>query len=147
MGYTHYWRMNDEGCSDETWDKISRSIMALVVHEEFRGIRVCGGDGTRTPLFTDESIEFNGSEDGDLYHEPCTIERNGEGFNFCKTAHKPYDALVVASLLVLYTYHGGVTKLTSDGGEDGILAGLWLCEKVLGFGTVQMPDRDDEANG
>lgn len=91
-------------------------------------------DGVLTDIeVTDDAVVFNGV--GPNAHEPFVVERvaerpsflSGEHFAFCKTAAKPYDAYVVAALILLAT----LTKddpcgfsWTSDGEEDDHAEGL-----------------------
>ena len=56
---------------------------------------------------------FNGK--GDNAHEPF-IFPGESGFNFCKTAYKPYDTVVVACLFVARDYFApDQLEIASDG--------------------------------
>jgi len=53
------------------------------------------------------------------------------GFNFCKTANKPYDLIVVACLCVLQHHLGKQVEVSSDGNEVDWKAGTAFANKVL----------------
>ena len=109
------------------------------------------GEGNQ-PEFTENEICFNGV--GDESHETLHIERDssyilkceskmdafdkerweeyGSTLGFTKTAHKPYDLLVTATL-ALYKYHfGDKVSISGDGGKEGYYEGLALVNEVLG---------------
>ena len=108
------------------------------------------GDGNQ-PEFTKDEICFNGV--GDDSHETLHIERdsssilagedrmdsyhreqwyeNGSLFGFTKTAHKPYDLLVTATL-ILYKHHfGDKVSVSGDGGQEGFVEGMVLITNTL----------------
>lgn len=64
---------------------------------------------------------FNGV--GDEAHETLAISRTTEDFDFCKTARKPYDLAVTASLIAFQRMFIEGDKvlidLTSDGEDEG----------------------------
>jgi hypothetical protein len=96
------------------------------------------------PEIDGERLRFNGvGEDG---HETFEVRRDPAGnrspwqkpeagryFDFCKTARKPYDVLVTASLLVLKAHLGDWLLLGSDGRWENWEAGAQLCVAVLGY--------------
>jgi len=80
------------------------------------------------PLVDDGYIIFNGI--GDNGHETMVLQRQGFGFQFCKTARKPYDRVVTA-LLILANFHSPYTwVITSDGEPDDWQEGLELARTV-----------------
>tara|TARA_B100001559_G_scaffold296902_1_gene280314 strand:- start:2568 stop:2981 length:414 start_codon:yes stop_codon:yes gene_type:complete len=80
------------------------------------------------PLVDSKYIIFNGI--GNNGHETMVLQRDGEGFQFCKTAHKPYDRAVTA-LLILADFHSPNTWLVkSDGAPDDWQEGLELARTV-----------------
>jgi len=117
-------------------------------------IDIAIGDGMGeggTPEFTIDKIWFNGV--GGDSHETLAIDRDdshkiaGDGrmvsyykemwenkrsmFGFTKTAHKPYDLLVTATL-ILYKHHfGDAVSISGDGGPEGYQAGLDLVNETL----------------
>jgi len=69
-------------------------------------------DVDEPPTISDDCIRFNGvEEDG---HETFFIPRTGTDWEFCKTARKPYDTVVVAMLTMLNDVNPDFTW-TSDG--------------------------------
>jgi len=68
---------------------------------------------------------------------------DGGKFDFCKTARKPYDLAVTASLVALKKHFGGEVDISSDGDEEGFIDGKKLCQSVLGYGldlTIENTD-------
>ncbi len=81
----------------------------------------------KKPVVDDEMIHFNGvGEDG---HETFVVMRARDSdFSFCKTAQKPYDAIVTAVLCLAYTIAPGVLKISSDGRSEEWATGLALAK-------------------
>ena len=124
MGYTHYWRFHKDRMTTkelrESFKLVSEEIKQL--HEALpKDIVIRGGMGEGEPIINESEIWFNGDEEKGEDHETFCIEWKGEGgFSFCKTARKPYDLLVCASLLSFHNHFSrDVFQLSSDGsGED-----------------------------
>ena len=72
-------------------------------------------------------IRFNGK--GEEGHETFMLTPDSQEFNFCKTAQKPYDIVVVAILCLLAHHTSGVT-VSSDGGISDWTDGLALAQRV-----------------
>ncbi len=70
-----------------------------------------GEKGTK-PVIESDKIMFNGVEDDS--HETCCIVKGVTDFDFCKTSHKPYDAVVV-EVLKTARIHNLSIELSSDG--------------------------------
>lgn len=94
-------------------------------------------------VFDVSDNEFYGNGKGvDLSHEtfywagiPEQSEwRKGEShyFSFCKTAMKPYDAVVTAILIRAKTIYGSCVEISSDGEWQEWQAGRDLYEAVFG---------------
>lgn len=62
-------------------------------------IKICDWNGEGKPKFNTKNINFNGDGGHDLDHESFNLYGTMGGFNFCKTARKPYDVLVKAILM------------------------------------------------
>lgn len=133
MGYTHYW----------TWKitpdpkKLQKCMEAMVPVINDQIHHLAGPDGQGEPEI-EGAILFNGKGEApdELAHEafwfpgdlevkrPYTmVELNGKrtvhnptGFNFCKTARKPYDAAVTACLLIARDFFSPEElRISSDG--------------------------------
>ncbi len=73
------------------------------------------GDIGSKPVFTKCDIMFNGV--GDDSHETAVVYKQASEFEFCKTARKPYDSVVV-EFYKLIRKHAPSTILSSDGGDE-----------------------------
>jgi len=78
-------------------------------------------------------IRFNGKDDEG--HETFMLTPDPSDFNFCKTAQKPYDLVVVAILCLLA--HRTDTGVSSDGDRSDWAEGLKLAQRVAP--DCQMP--------
>lgn len=123
MGYTHHWKQ-DRDIDIGEWEAIqtiTRKI--LTTAQDSWGIALSEEyDINRIPVINEDEIRFNGY--GEEGHETFMITRTAEEYAFCKTAQKPYDAVVVAVLQALGVYATGFSW-TSDGNRredhaDGI---------------------------
>lgn len=94
------------------------------------------GDGT--PETTAERIAFNGPAPCD--YETCDFPAvvpahyygdGGFSFEFCKTAHRPYDAAVVAFLLLVKWHYGDAVLLSTDGDDPELAPGVRLLRAAL----------------
>lgn len=120
MGYTHYWTNKQH--TDDQWSAIcsdAHQLVRLAVSKGAGGIPIPIAEEydqlDSPPVINDKEIRFNGV--GDDGHETMLIDRTSE-WTFCKTAFKPYDAVVVA-LLAICHHHNPDFTWTSDGeGED-----------------------------
>ena len=94
----------------------------------------------KKPVLNGAKIRFNGiGEDG---HETFYIMRKDKPatwadgqktvFGFCKTARKPYDKYVVASLILAKIHLGNEITLSSDGDLDDWKEGLSVVNEKLG---------------
>ena len=77
---------------------------------------------------TDTVIQFNGIGAGE--HEDFVLKIGDIGFDFTKTAGKPYDIAVTAALILLKKELGGGVVVTSDGGWSDWEGGRLLYETV-----------------
>jgi len=97
------------------------------------------------------TIRFNGK--GNEGHETFIITKkkpepkpweNGESFDFCKTARKPYDLAVCLSLLVCSSHAPDCIRIGSDGDWDSewtesrnVFKELFGVEAVCPFDLVE----------
>lgn len=84
-------------------------------------------------------LNVNGS--GDNGHEDFVMREHWSenGGEFCKTARKPYDVVVVACLIVLKHYMGDDFKVGSDGFAQDWLAGLGLAQHITELKNLRVP--------
>lgn len=110
MGYTHYWdtpRLEDDG----VWQEIIVGVQNILI---CTGIPVGSPDGEGdAPHINNDYIGFNGV--GEDACESFLIRRSGQGWQFCKTARRPYDDVVTAVLLLLEHHLPGQFQISSDG--------------------------------
>lgn len=129
MGYTHYWTLARPITAEE--------VGALA--EDIRKIIAASDVPIAVGQLDSAAIHYNGVlDDG---HETFYIkaEKSGitnepgmVGFAFCKTAAKPYDVVVVASLLALKDRLKADVKVSSDGDVADWQDGHRLASKALG---------------
>lgn len=154
MGYTHYFRRPRE-LPPEGFRRFVRDVGMLLQNlppqtgtagGAYNGqpLRVRGPWGEGEPVLTDEEVAFNGDAAGDLDHETFAVERVyrpepwetpdllGRFFSFCKTARKPYDLAVTASLLLLQAHFGPSVAVSSDGGPVEWAPARELVTRVFG---------------
>jgi len=147
MGYTHYYTrpVNDAG-SAHMFGKLALDTKSICDYAQANGIPLANGNaeaGTQ-PDFTEGYFSFNGvsDENGDNGHEtfhwagiPTQSEwrkDDPEYFEFCKTAYKPYDAVVTAILIRAKVIYGSCVSVSSDGNWTEWQAGRDLYESVFG---------------
>ena len=121
MGYTHYWTIK-EPISADAFAKLQEGIKAIIETATEAGIPIANES-------TDGVIVFNGV--GANSHETFVIQVGDKEFNFCKTAEKPYDAVVTASLILLKKELGDKVEVSSDGGWHNWQGGRLLYETVF----------------
>lgn len=122
MGYTHYTNSMERELTKEEVGVINKIIKTS-------GVKIVGGSGEAgtKPLVVSGGVNLNGV--GDDSHESFNLEFGAEG-DFCKTARKPYDVVVVA--ILTYLAAQGVLTWSSDGDKEDHIAGGELLNKVLG---------------
>jgi len=136
MGYTHYWKRpaNTEVKQDK-WDKICAGTKDIIeqasvpVQYEY--------DDAQPPVIDSDLIRFNGCGEGG--HETFYVTRKAEQpdyrkdeaetFDFCKTAQKPYDCIVVSVLALMRSIDSNFS-LASDGGDEVFENPLYIAEVV-----------------
>jgi len=157
MGYTHYFEFKGlNKLSSQTFLSVERNYenACARIHDLVSSYyKECGGLSGYTPHtnFQDyKGVNFNGA--GEKGHENFTLRedlreyiKEGEGFNFCKTARKPYDALVCASLILLKHYMGDFVRVTSDGEISDYNTGKEILNKFYGssvFDSFKLDGQD-----
>lgn len=129
MGYTHYWRFTenpkdlpDGEAKFEKAVNLFKKGMALLPNNPETGkpVEIAGGNGNGKPTINSTMLCFNGK--GDESYETFRIDLddpNGYDFNFCKTAHQPYDAHVCLALRCIKQTFGKDFRFSSDGYIEG----------------------------
>jgi hypothetical protein len=149
MGYTHYtYRPRKNAGSAYMFGKLALDAKTICDYANANGIRIRNGNGEGEPEFTEFYFSINGdasaftSEGRDLAHEtfywagiPTQSEwRKDEPdfFEFCKTAYKPYDAVVTAILIRAKSIYGSCVRISSDGEWSEWQAGRDMYEAIFG---------------
>lgn len=132
MGYTHYYEIT----GDVTVEQYA--AFAVDAHEIIRtaeiyfDIPLANGWGDKLGEWQADSdaVIFNGFNLES--HETFAVTPDTAGFGFCKTARKPYDAVVTACLIALKNAYGDAVRVSSDGTWEEWKSGAELYEKSLG---------------
>jgi hypothetical protein len=143
MGYTHYnYRPVNNAGSAEMYGKLALDAKAICEHAYTVGIKLgdWSGENGTSPQFTEGEFSLNGIDD--MSHEtftwkaiPTQVEwrkDEPEIFDFCKTAMKPYDAVVTAILIRAKEIYGSCIRISSDGDWHEWQDGRDLYEAVFG---------------
>ena len=130
MGYTHYFTQHAR-FTDSEWGCIRADVSEIL--QAARDIGIEFGDGwgesplpTLESAFSDDGFSFNGL--GDNAHETFAIDKDGNGWAFCKTARKPYDLAVAAILAYLESVYYKKFSVGSDGDLADWEAGVKLAQ-------------------
>lgn len=116
MGYTRYWIRTEKPIDAD----LICYVCDVIEDCNNKGIAIRNWEGKGNPTVTFERIAFNG--DHSLYHDHDTFSIGKEtGFEFCKTARKPYD-YAVRKVLKYAEEQGFVTDVTSDGENEEIIS-------------------------
>lgn len=129
MGYTHYWNFKREP-RDIIWRDFVMFCKQINVHGNTRDLIRYEHD-SEEPGYFDDYIRFNGiGGDG---HETFLMMPQ-QGFEFCKTARKPYDRIVTAILATAKYCFGDAIEVNSDGDEADWQEGIELARAATGEG-------------
>ncbi len=127
MGYTHYWETRKRPTSKQ-WDKIQKAVASLLNSDNIMGLVQYESDKATPPIVSAEVIRFNGIDEKG--HETFYLDREPTGFEFCKTAEKPYDIVVTAVLVIVEGYAPDCYSVTSDGMAADWDSGLALAQTI-----------------
>jgi len=138
MGYTHYWeRPRNNAGSAYMFGKLALDAKKLCEYANANGIRIRNGWGEDEPEFNEAQFAINGDPAYESFiweGIPSISEwRKDEPntFDFCKTAHNPYDAVVTAILIRAKHIYGSCVSISSDGNWQDWQAGRELYERVF----------------
>ena len=139
MGYTHYFpRVKNVPIKKQDWDGLCSDVQKLyeALPPEIKIMNREENPGITT---TKRMIIFNGQEPDD--YETFVLIRNQkehewskggpEIFNFCKTAQRPYDLLVVSTLLAAKDRLKEAIRVDSDGDVEDWEEGFRFAVKTL----------------
>lgn len=126
MGYTHYWEIHSALDTPDQNHHVAWYDFIGEVHkleDAFQQAEpICGET-------TIEAVYVNGiAEEG---HEDFVLTPEVTGFDFCKTARKPYDTLVTAILLLAKDTFGERISIRSDGNDEEWQAGRDFLAETL----------------
>jgi hypothetical protein len=135
MGYTHYWNIK-EGLTPAQFKEWSDGVKIIVDTAIEAGIQLGNGMGEDAPEIAENLVALNGVGGGS--HETFGITLSDVGSDFCKTAEKPYDAVVTASLIHAKVIFGKSISVSSDGDWDDWTTGQVLYETVFGVTPIDV---------
>lgn len=147
MGYTHYWSFNKpkDSKAKDLEQKYQKAIQEIG--------KVCRIWNTEIPKgSSDDYMRLSGytahvkkdaykgahiNGKGDYAHEDFTLREHfnqavKDGGDFCKTAQKPYDTVVVACLAILKYRLGDAIEVSSDGDASDWIDGVALARRCTG---------------
>lgn len=152
MGYTHYWRVKtpkkQKGLAEKIEKQYQKAVkqcqkICFVYNKNFES-----GDYRRLSGYAAFSapgkyggLDINGSKE--YSHENFVLREHfnqNRGLEFCKTARKPYDTVVVACLIVLKHHLGEYIEVSSDGYSSEWYDGLELAKQVTGLKSLRIPE-------
>ncbi len=120
MGYTHYWTNSSTKPSEEVKQKFLSFLAAIMQSSQVAQLN--------PEYITADRVALNGVTE-ELEHESFIADFSGNGkWDFCKTAKKPYDVVVVASLIALEKLDI-IMEWTSDGDPQDHAKGHELFNK------------------
>jgi hypothetical protein len=124
MGYTHYWEFNPKGKQGQPLTKVYKTNTDFIdAGEEVRQLnqslseefQIGGCEEDNVIEINKEVIAFNGKEGEKC--EDFVVDIYPTNFKFCKTNHKPYDFMVMLSLIAIANNVEGF-EFSSDGRWD-----------------------------
>jgi hypothetical protein len=150
MGYTHYWSATRDFTASE-WKDICAATRSVLSATDVKIVREYDRPNDRPDILDDE-ILLNGS--GDDGHEtfylsrdvPAAPDYRDEGdpdFQFCKTARKPYDDVVVAILIAARDIAPDAFSWSSDGYLEEHADGLALLNRATSMSVSGSNARAD----
>lgn len=147
MGYTHYWsfkkpKKGEARLAEKKYAAAIKDCTKLIrayyiINGELSGYSAHSEPGKYDGIF------FNGK--GSDAHEDFSLRAtfketlNSDYRNFCKTAAKPYDVVVVACLLILKHHLGDLIEVSSDGYLDDWYEGRNIVRRYLKDRDFQVP--------
>lgn len=124
MGYTHYYE-TDKVIPQKKWNNFTKDVKILLKDNDLIQREY---NESKPPEINKDHILFNGI--GGNGHETFYLPRKNEG-NYCKTANKPYDVCVTATLLLAHMHLDDKIKLASDGDVEDWQEGVKMINDKL----------------
>jgi len=115
MGYSHYWKIEKAMQMQEF--KHLQTVAAKIVEASDAPVEFSTNTHPMYPSITVEGIASDA-------HETFYLSNHATKFEFCKTARKPYDEVVVG--ILDYADALGLLEFTSDGNFNDLAAGRKL---------------------
>lgn len=148
MGYTHYYSLKEKTQTRELQElynkairqcaRIAKNYNSELKKEDPKHIGRLSGYTVHTKTGHYLGLNVNGTKE--YSHETFSFPENYSKFDdFCKTARKPYDTVVVACLITLKYYLGDLLQVESDGNSKDWEEGLLLAKKVLRIKNLVIP--------
>lgn len=136
MGYSHYWRLKSD--ARQSSYKEALADIRKIIKDNISILANGMGDKDSLPK-TQKEISFNGIEDEshETFFLPTSLLKfdygrdDGWSFDFCKTAQKEYDKIVVACLCILKFHLKDKIQIESDGDQEDLREGIELASKYL----------------
>lgn len=100
------------------------------------GVPLASMDGTDSPEFRSASFSFNGV--GEDMYESFVFKNEPTEFTFCKTARKPYDAVVCAVLILVKKWFNGDIEISSDGKWEEWQEGRDMFQRTFGVASMSV---------
>ena len=135
MGYTHYYSFKKTDKAEILEKKYKQACLecAKVLKYIYKEYNISlSGYSVHAKIGQYGWLKFNGK--GTLAHEDFILREHfnqNEGFNFCKTAQKPYDLAVTACLAVLKYRLGNAIIVESDGDSIDFIEGTLAASTIL----------------
>lgn len=122
------WPAEDaSGIAQEDGDAIAGSWFAGATLRA----RVCNGDCSYETFAIERILK------PENWQEP---DKDGNYFTCCKTAYRPYDLLVTATLLAAKHHLGDTIEISSDGTDQQWSDTKIWCQTMLGYGADYLLD-------
>ena len=126
MGHTNYWKIKNP-ISEIRFQGMLDEIAQLTGGS---GIPLGDMDGLSSPRFESNEFAFNGA--GKASYETFVFRNERTEFSFCKTEHRPYDAVVCAALILAKAWFKEDIEISSDGSWKEWQPGRDMFERIFG---------------
>jgi hypothetical protein len=125
MGYTHYWKFKQQP-SAQKFAEFVEGVKHITATADEAGIALS------EEVYKPSHVSFNGvgAEAHETFYIELPVDDERYDYGFCKTAEKPYDMVVTASLILAKKIFGEDIEIKSDGNWDDWQSGQLLYESV-----------------